>query len=480
MADLSTTPVGNTGTLQKNMTIGEMMGLAQNAQAYKQAQQINPLALQQKELELSQAQQINPLALRQQIATTNVAEQTAPFKIRTAENEASTTATNAESAGMSLQQKKANAISNGYVGLINDPLIIAAKNNPDTVDKTKLMQRLTSWGDQQAKAAGVDPKQASELIKPYLAQVETNPAGVRDFLIQRHVAGLGETGQIGSYQTITSVTPDGRTITSTPNLGTQTIQYGLPGGMQAGKAPVTPGSLNTAFDPSTPVQLPHAVRTANQPFIPDPTEASDTAQGVALRQALLGHLNNTAEINRNLDESFSAITKLKPESWYTSGATGTLVRNVSNLLGSSNYQQLSKDLANVQLAQLAAQGGSMQTDAAKSLQARASGSETYNPDVLLNIMRRTAAKQTELQLQAPAIQMFSQKFGDANVAKFQQEWSKNADSKVFEAMNINKNVQDPVAKKRAIDELLGSDPKARKLFGQKYKNINKLVETGSL
>lgn len=217
MADLSTTPVGNTGTLQKNMTIGEMMGLAQNAQAYKQAQQINPLALQQKELELSQAQQINPLALRQQIATTNVAEQTAPFKIRTAENEASTTATNAESAGMSLQQKKANAISNGYVGLINDPLIIAAKNNPDTVDKTKLMQRLTSWGDQQAKAAGVDPKQASELIKPYLAQVETNPAGVRDFLIQRHVAGLGETGQIGSYQTITSVTPDGRTITSTPS-----------------------------------------------------------------------------------------------------------------------------------------------------------------------------------------------------------------------------------------------------------------------
>ena len=66
------------------------------------------------------------------------------------------------------------------------------------------------------------------------------------------------------------------------------------------------------------------------------------------------------------------------------------------------------------------------------------------------------------------------------MAKFQQEWSKNADSKVFEAMNINKSVQDPVAKKRAIDELLGSDPKARALFAQKYKNINKLVETGSL
>ena len=165
---------------------------------------------------------------------------------------------------------------------------------------------------------------------------------------------------------------------------------------------------------------------------------------------------------------------------YRSCFAGTIVRNLSNFVGSSDYQQLSKDLANVQLSQLAAQGGSMQTDAAKSLQARASGSETYNPDVLLNIIKRTAAKQTELQLQAPAAQLASQKFGDNNAAKFQQEWSKNADSKVFEAMNINNAVQNPIEKKKAIDELLGRDPKARALFLKKYDNINKLIQTGSL
>jgi len=122
----------------------------------------------------------------------------------------------------------------------------------------------------------------------------------------------------------------------------------------------------------------------------------------------------------------------------------------------------------------------MQTDAAKALQARASGSETYNPDVLLNILKRTQAKQTEMQLQAPALQLFSQKFGDANAAKFQQEWSKNADSKVFEAMNIDKYVTDPVEKKKQINELLGNDPKARALFATKYDNINKLIQNGSL
>ena len=231
---------------------------------------------------------------------------------------------------------------------------------------------------------------------------------------------------------------------------------------------------------NAPASLPHQVQDPRVPRIPDATEAADTAAGVQLRQGLLSHLNNTAEANRNLQESFSAVTKLDPGSWYSSGATGTAIRVFKNLIGSSDYQQLSKDLANVQLSQLQAQGGSMQTDAAKALQARASGSETYNPDVLLNILKRTQAKQTEMLLQAPALQLFSQKFGDANTAKFQQEWSKNADSKVFEAMNINQYVTDPVEKKKQINALLGNDPKARSVFANKYDNIQKLIQNGSL
>jgi hypothetical protein len=220
------------------------------------------------------------------------------------------------------------------------------------------------------------------------------------------------------------------------------------------------------------------VRNANQPYRPDPTEAADTTAGVNLRQGLLGHLNNTAEANRNLDETLSAITKLKPDSMWSKGLLGTITRNISNLAGSSDYQQLSKDLANLQISQIKAQGGT--TDAGSALQAKANGTETYNPDVLLNIWKRTKAKQTEMLMQAPALQQFSQKYGDANVAKFQREWSKNADSKVFEAMNINEYVNDPVQKKQAIDALLGTDPKARALFLKKYDNINKLVANGSL
>jgi hypothetical protein len=59
-------------------------------------------------------------------------------------------------------------------------------------------------------------------------------------------------------------------------------------------------------------------------------------------------------------------------------------------------------------------------------------------------------------------------------------WSKNADSKVFEAMNIYRDAKDPAEAKKQIDELLGKDTKQRKIFFQKYQNIQKLYENGAL
>ncbi len=47
-------------------SLADMMNLASSAQQYKQAQAINPLALQAKQLELQQAQAINPLKLQQE------------------------------------------------------------------------------------------------------------------------------------------------------------------------------------------------------------------------------------------------------------------------------------------------------------------------------------------------------------------------------------------------------------------------------
>ena len=64
---------------------------------------------------------------------------------------------------------------------------------------------------------------------------------------------------------------------------------------------------------------------------------------------------------------------------------------------------------------------------------------------------------------------------------FKQEWANNADSRVFQAMNIYQDENlDASQKKHEIDKLLGKDEAMRKKFYQQYQNIQKLVNTGSL
>jgi hypothetical protein len=47
-------------------------------------------------------------------------------------------------------------------------------------------------------------------------------------------------------------------------------------------------------------------------------------------------------------------------------------------------------------------------------------------------------------------------------------------------MNIYRDAKDPKEAKTQINELLGKDSKQRKIFFQKYQNIKKLFENGTL
>jgi microsomal dipeptidase-like Zn-dependent dipeptidase len=160
---------------------------------------------------------------------------------------------------------------------------------------------------------------------------------------------------------------------------------------------------------------------------------------------------------------------------------------------------LSKNLARAQIEAIKARGGSMDTVAGQQLQAEALGKYTYPPQALIDITQRNFADLKDLELQAQAIQKFQALHGEANTKSFQSDWAKNSDNKVFQAMSINEQIQDPIQKKNAIDELLGAKPQAsqykstdqynnalnawknqRATFVKKYDNIQKLVNTGTL
>jgi hypothetical protein len=87
-----------------------------------------------------------------------------------------------------------------------------------------------------------------------------------------------------------------------------------------------------------------------------------------------------------------------------------------------------------------------------------------------------------IDMQATAAQKFTDRFGDNNMKKFQQEWSKNSDSKIFQIMNLAEDTSMPTSdKQKEIEKLLGPvGSKERKTAEQKYRNLIKLQQTGSL
>ena len=167
----------------------------------------------------------------------------------------------------------------------------------------------------------------------------------------------------------------------------------------------------------------------------------------------------------------------------TSGILGATERGMSTFLGTEQgikYKELSKDLANAQIANITASGGSLNTDAGKQLVAMANGDVTYPPKVLIEIAQRTKADMAALDSKAVAIKKFADKFGDQNISAFNQMWSKNADPDIFQLKNIFESDMSEKEKSEARAKIVGSDPAKAKLLMEKWNNIKKLEQTGSL
>lgn len=274
------------------------------------------------------------------------------------------------------------------------------------------------------------------------------------------------------------------------------------GGYQTNKQPTEPSTTAPAVAPKTgvqpqdmsqpvktdlskPVPLSYPIRQAGQAYTALPQEEDERKVGTASKTALIARQSELPTSRRNVDEVIKKAMELEKQAIApTSGFMGSIERNLSTFLGTEQgirYKELSKDLANAAIANIKATGGSMDTVAGQQLQRMANGDETYPPKVLIEIARRTQADMTALDSKATAIKKFSDKFGDQNLKSFEQMWSKNADPKIFQAMNIfNDPRMSKEEKAKARDELLGTDKNQLKIFNEQYNNVKKLEQTGTL
>ena len=420
------------------------------------------LNIQKSSYELSKLQELYPSMISEQQAKSraaqvgaNVAEQTQQPQIESAQTQLNT-------------QKLANltAHSNATIGGIQKLFNKQDLTVQDVVKEATELNRIHGGSPQALEKTlqGIPNGGSQTDLKAWLAQQLAQTTGSLSQLEKQYPTGIlpGQLPQTQAPQV------------QEPQTSQQIPQTG-----------VTPQTMNLP-EHSQPVKLTYPVRNPNSPYLPMPSEESDKVSGIKFKDNLITRQANLSTDKRNIDEVISKARELEQSAYLpTGGVLGSLERKTSSFLGTEQgirYKELSKDLANTQMANILAQGGSLDTVEGLRLKRLANGDETYPPKVLIGIAQRTKADLTNLDMQATAVKKFSDRFGDNNMKKFQQEWSKNADSKIFQIMNIAEDFNMPSEEKhKETEKLLGKvGSKERKTADQKYRNLIKLQQTGSL
>jgi hypothetical protein len=401
-----------------------------------------------------------------------------------------------------LAEKQMSAITSGMTALINNPLVVRAEEAPDQVDQQKLLSYVKEHGYNQAKMLGIPQEKADALIAPYLKMAAENPRGLRPYAKERLLAGLDTASRasaFGGAQAVGALTQLPRELTDkpvgvTPEAMTAPMGAAVsqvpPSQMQAtpiapmaqapmGQAP-TQAPMAQAPQGGAGFALPYPIPIRGVQQATTPSEATDLATGQKYRGDLIATQTTVNKSARNVDAVLSGIKDLEKDRRFTTGPLASREQYIKEFFGDERFKQLSKDIANVELAVLQASGQSMSTDAGKSLVAKANGDETYPPSVLLSVANRLAGDLTRIDMEARGAQKFAQQFGDSNLPAYRQAWAANADQKIFEAMYITKNERDIKRRNEALDKLLPKNKSELNEFLNKYENIEKLTQTGRL
>ena len=428
---------------------------------------------------------------------------------------------------MGLEERRLSAITSGMTSMINNPIVVAAEQDPNSIDPQKLLGYVTEHGYNQAKMLGIPREKADVLMAPYLKLATENPGQLRNYAKERLLAGLdtasrvstlGGAGAIG-VSTIPSnqpafrgmarpearqgVTPEAMTAPLRGPVQGQNLMVAPVTENQVGISAIQGGAPTTQMaqapaqaqaPASMPVGQMVQPETANYPLMFEPPtragiqrpkrEGEDSAIkfGEEARNSLTKRQLSMTKSRDDLDQVIRTASKILSEKVLPeTGAIGGIKRKFAELTGDPTYQKLQKDIANVQQSNLQALSAGGNSVAGLELNRDAMGNVSYDPEVIVDIARRTKADLTNLDMMANGMNKHFQRYGDANANRYMQMWSANADSKIFQLMDINKDIPDPKLRQAAAAKVLeGMSPEQRNVLNQKYQRILRLTTTGDI
>jgi hypothetical protein len=438
-----------------------------------------------------------------------------PELIKKTKAETSSAETGAAKSAMDLRLSKVKEIADGQISMMMNPLVQQAEADPNSVDRNALVNLVTQNAIIQSKNAGMDwETEGKELARPYIEMAQNNPGNLMQFYKERHMKGLDAATRATAFaegkgigvstlprRSSTGVTSEqmtapirGQDLTVAPVTENQVGISAIPGSTaQMAQGPAQ-GQAQGQAQARMPVGQMVQPETTNYPLMFEPPsragiqrpkrEGEDSAIkfGEEARNSLTKRQLSMTKSRDDLDQVIRTASKILSEKVLPeTGAIGGIKRKFAELTGDPTYQKLQKDIANVQQSNLQALSAGGNSVAGLELNRDAMGNVSYDPEVIVDIARRTKADLTNLDMMANGMNKHFQRYGDANASRYMQMWSANADSKIFQLMDINKDITDPKLRQAAAGKVLeGMSQAQREALDQKYQRILKLTTTGDI
>ena len=403
MADF--TPVALGVKPPQGMSLGDMLNIANSAQQYQQAQQLNPLALQKARMEVEQAQKKNPLEIQKEQENVKQAQ----------------IGTNKAQLENMLQHT--NTAVQGIQTLLSDKDLSADKI------KNHVSELITNAGGPESAV-----KQALFGLPEKGTQTE-----LRAYLAKKLATGMSTQAQLEKLY------PQAQML----NTGNQQVPVGMGNQMLTGVAPGTPQGLGietqlpptteavavegdgTGLPPGTKYIVgPQSQQTQNKPRLATALSPAATSANAVTSSDWEATQKAATQAQPRI-AIFQNIKKFAPEAFTgTGGARKELAAGILNAVGISAYEaeKVSTEELAKNSALLAMAGGN--TDAARALAEIANPNKKLNENAIKEISNQMIGiekmNQAKAQFLAPVAQ---------NSGKYQEKlnvFNQVADPRLFQ------------------------------------------------
>lgn len=429
---------------QPGMSLGDMINLARGAQAYQQAQQLNPLQV------------------RQQAAATKLAEETLQPEIEQKK-------TSAESAKLKLSTEQTHTLYGLAGGMLNDPRL-NSKNPQDVLGALYEAQ-------QRASTFGIPKEQVEGVFQPLMNVAQQRPQVVKQAInniVQSRLPAESQTAmQLGG-----TVEINGVKYQYSPAAGR--LEPIIPGGADNGNAGVGAGAggaggkSQTATQPSTTgiVQL-------DQFKVP----GQFTEQEKSRYEIGKNEWEKAPDIAKEASNSSLATGQIRRYLSQAAGSKpGQIVRSAGQaLFGNAELDKLLKNLAEQQVRQAQMMG--IDTKYAQDISNTANGSANITAEALASILERADAQNLAAQKYAQGLKAMQDKHGKdktyLNTDNYKAAFKTNYDPVAFIIQSVNKSNRPEAEKQKIIKyyESQLSDQEFEDLI--KHQKALKALERGA-